>query len=220
MEFDFAKLNAKDKYKLLTSTVIPRPIALVSTIDDEGRVNAAPYSFFNMVSEDPPTCVLGVQRRPDGRPKDTAHLIREQGEFVVNMVDMDLAEAMNITAINFEPGVNEVEMARLTPVASRLIKAPRIAEAPVAFECKRTFTLQLSAERDIVVGEVLTMHVRDGLIDPETLYLDQSKYDVVGRLYADLYCPLRDVFALRRPEAEAWLADPTQPMPPKIPQKG
>lgn len=220
MEFDFAKLNAKDKYKLLTSTVIPRPIALVSTIDDEGRVNAAPYSFFNMVSEDPPTCVLGVQRRPDGRPKDTAHLIREQGEFVVNMVDMDLAEAMNITAINFEPGVNEVEMARLTPVASRLIKAPRIAEAPVAFECKRTFTLQLSAERDIVVGEVLTMHVRDGLIDPETLYLDQSKYDVVGRLYADLYCPLRDVFALRRPEAAAWLADPTQPMPPKIPQKG
>lgn len=219
MEFDFSKLNAKDKYKLLTSTVIPRPIALVSTIDEQGRVNAAPYSFFNMVSEDPPTCVLGVQRRPDGRPKDTAQLIREQGEFVVNMVDMELADAMNITAINFEPGVDEVEMARLTPVASRLIKAPRIAEAPVAFECRRTFTLQLSAERDIVVGEVLTMHVRDGLIDPLTLYLDQSKYDAVGRLYADLYCPLRDIFALKRPEPEQWLADPKQPLPGKIPVK-
>lgn len=218
MEFEFSTLNAKDKYKLLTSTVIPRPIALVSTVDDQGRVNAAPYSFFNMVSEDPPTCVLGVQRRPDGRPKDTAQLIREQGEFVVNLVDMDLAEAMNITAINFEPGIDEVDMAGLTTAPSRFIKAPRIVEAPVAFECKRTFTLQLSAERDIVVGEVLTMHVRDGLIDPKTLYLDRSKYDVVGRLFGDLYCPLREVFALKRPEPEAWLADPKQPMPPKIPQ--
>lgn len=219
MEFEFSTLSAKDKYKLLTSTVIPRPIALVSTIDDQGRVNAAPYSFFNMVSEDPPTCVLGVQRRPDGRPKDTAQLIREQGEFVVNMVDMAMAEAMNITAINFEPGVDEVEMARLTTKPSRFIKAPWIAEAPVAFECKRTFTLQLSAERDIVVGEVLNMHVRDGLIDPKTLYLDQSKYDVVGRLYADLYCPLREIFALKRPEPEQWLEDPNQPMPGKIYQK-
>lgn len=216
MEFDFSKLSAKDKYKLLTSTVIPRPIALVSTIDDHGRVNAAPYSFFNMVSENPPTCVLGVQRRPDGRLKDTAQLILENGEFVVNMVDMALAEAMNITAINFEPGVDEVEMARLSTVPSRLIKPPRIAQAPVAFECRRTVTLQLSAERDIVVGEVLTMHVRDGLIDPDTLYLDQDKYDVVGRLYADLYCPLRDIFALKRPEPEQWLADPAQPMPQKI----
>lgn len=218
MEFDFAKLSAKDKYKLLTATVIPRPIALVSTISDDGQVNAAPYSFFNMFSEDPPTCVIGVQRRPDGRPKDTAQLIRGQGEFVVNMVDMALAEAMNITAINFEPGVDEVEMAGLHTVPSRLIKPPRIAEAPVAFECRRTFTLQLSAERDIVVGEVLTMHVRDGVIDPKTLYLDRSQYDVVGRLYADLYAPLREVFALHRPEPEQWLKDPKQAMPKKIPQ--
>lgn len=216
MEFDFSKINAKNKYKLLTSTVTPRPIALITTIDDQGKVNAAPYSFFNMFSEDPPTCVIGVQRRPDGRPKDTAHYIREGGEFVVNMVDMDLAEAMNITAISFEPGIDELQMARLGTEPSRLVKPPRISSAPVAFECKRNFTLQLSAERDIVVGEVLTMHVRDGLIDPETLYLDQSKYDVVGRLYADLYCPLREVFALKRPEPEQWLSDPDQPLPGKI----
>jgi flavin reductase (DIM6/NTAB) family NADH-FMN oxidoreductase RutF len=215
MEFDLAKLEAKDRYKLLSSTVIPRPIALITTVDEQGRVNAAPYSFFNMFSEDPPTCVIGVQRRPDGRPKDTAHYIREDGEFVVNMVDMDLAEAMNITAINFEPGIDELAMARLTTLPSRLVKPPRIANAPVAFECKRTFTMQLSAERDIVVGQVLTMHAREGLIDPETLYLDQSQYDVVGRLYADLYCPLREVFALKRPEPEQWLADPNQPLPSK-----
>lgn len=83
-----------------------------------------------MVSEEPPTCVLGVQRRPDDRPKDTAHLIREQGKFVAHMVDMDLAEAMNIMAMNFEPGVDEVELARLSTVPSRFIKAQRIAQAP------------------------------------------------------------------------------------------
>jgi flavin reductase (DIM6/NTAB) family NADH-FMN oxidoreductase RutF len=131
------------------------------------------------------------------------------------MVDMDLAEAMNITAISFEPGIDELEMARLGTLPSRLVKPPRIANAPVAFECKRTFTMQLSAERDIVVGQVLTMHAREGLIDPETLYLDQSQYDVVGRLYADLYCPVREVFALKRPEPEQWLADPKQPLPSK-----
>lgn len=216
MEFDFAKLDPKQRYKLLSSTVTPRPIALITTLDEMGGVNAAPYSFFNMFAEDPPTCVIGVQRRSDGRPKDTAHYIRTGGEFVINMVDMDLAEAMNITAIDFEPGVDELKMARLKTAPSSLVKPPRIASAPVAFECKRTFTLQLSAERDIVVGEVVTMHAREGLIDPETLYLDQSKYDVVGRLYADLYCPLREIFALRRPTPDEWLADPAQPLPPKI----
>ena len=206
MEFDFSKLDSKDRYKLLSSTVIPRPIALVSTIDEAGVLNAAPYSFFNMFSEDPATCVLGIQRRPDGKYKDTSRLIRESGEFVINMVDMDLAEGMNISAIDFDPEYDEFELAGFTPVKSRLVAPPRIAEAPVSFECKRTVTLQLNAERDLVVGEVLTMHVRDGLIDPETLYLNREKYDVVGRLYVDLYAPLREVFSLKRWTPEGWLA--------------
>ncbi len=206
MEFDLAKLNNKDRYKLLTSTIIPRPIALISTVDEDGVLNAAPYSFFNAFSEDPPVCVIGIQRRPDLRPKDTARLIRDGGEFVVNMVDMSIAEGMNITAIDFDPEIDEFDLAGFTPVASTKIKPPRIGEAPVAFECRRTVTLQLSAERDLVVAEMLHMHVRDGLIDPETLYLDREKYDVVGRLYADLYAPLRDVFSLQRWEPDAWLA--------------
>ena len=206
MEFDFAKLNNKDRYKLLTSTIIPRPIALISTVDEDGVLNAAPYSFFNAFSEDPPVCVIGIQRRPDLRPKDPARLIRDGGEFVVNMVDMSIAEGMNITAIDFDPEIDEFDLAGFTPVASTKIKPPRIGEAPVAFECRRTVTLQLSAERDLVVAEMLHMHVRDGLIDPETLYLDREKYDVVGRLYADLYAPLRDVFSLQRWEPVAWLA--------------
>ena len=207
MEFDFGKLSSKDRYKLLSSTVIPRPIALVSTIDEHGVLNAAPYSFFNMFAEDPATCVLGIQKRPDGKYKDTSRLIRDSGEYVINMVDMDLAESMNITSINFDPEYDEFALAGLTPRASRLIAPPRIKEAPISFECRRTVTLQLSAERDLVVGEVLTMHARDGLIDPETLYLDIEKYDVVGRLYADLYAPLREVFSLKSPTQEEWLTN-------------
>jgi flavin reductase (DIM6/NTAB) family NADH-FMN oxidoreductase RutF len=205
MEFDFSKFSSKDRYKLLSSTVIPRPIALVSTIDENGVCNSAPYSFFNVFAEDPATCVIGIAKRLDGGRKDTSRLIRESGEFVVNMVDMDIAEGMNISAIDFAPEVDEFPLAGFTPVASRLVAPPRIAESPVSFECRRTVTLQLSSERDLVVGEILTMHVRDGLIDPTTLYLDQSKYDIVGRLYADKYAPLRDIFDLKRWEPEEWL---------------
>ena len=205
MEFDFSKLTSKDRYKLLSSTVIPRPIALVSTIDENGVLNAAPYSFFNMFAEEPATCVLGIQKRPDGKYKDTSRLIRKSGEYVINLVDMDLAESMNISSINFDPEYDEFDLAGFTPVASRLIAPPRIKEAPVSFECRRTVTLQLNEERDLVVGEVLTMHARDGLIDPETLYLDREKYDVVGRLYADLYAPLREVFSLKSSTQEEWL---------------
>lgn len=206
MEFDFSKLDSKERYKLISSTVIPRPIALVSTVDAEGVLNAAPYSFFNVFAENPATCVIGISRRQDGKYKDTSRIIRESGEFVVNMVDMNLVEGMNICAVDFDPEVDEFELAGFTPVASRLVAPPRIAEAPVSFECQRTVTLQLSAERDLVVGEILTMHARDGLIDPETLHLNRDKYDVVGRLFASLYAPLRDVFALKRWEPEEWLA--------------
>ena len=205
MEFDFSKLTSKDRYKLLSSTVIPRPIALVSTIDENGVLNAAPYSFFNMFAEEPATCVLGIQKRPDGKYKDTSSLIRKSGEYVINLVDMDLAESMNISSINFDPEYDEFDLAGFTPVPSRLIAPPRIKEAPVSFECRRTVTLQLNEERDLVVGEVLTMHARDGLIDTETLYLDREKYDVVGRLYADLYAPLREVFSLKSSTQEEWL---------------
>ena len=206
MEFDLPSLNKKDRYKLLTSTIVPRPIALVSTIDEDGTLNCAPYSFFNAFSEDPPVCVLGIQRRPDLKPKDTSRLIRDGGEFVVNLVDMRIAEGMNISAIDFDPEIDEFDLAGFTPVASRKVAPPRIGEAPVAFECRRTVTLQLSAERDLVVGEILHMHAREGLIDPETLYLDRDQYDVVGRLYADLYAPLRDVFQLKRWEPDDYLA--------------
>ncbi len=206
MEFDFGKFNPKDRYKLLSSTVIPRPIALISTVDTNGVVNAAPFSFFNVFAEDPATCVVGLARHEDGHKRDTARNIEETGEFVINMVDRNLVEAMNVCAVDFEPEVDEFELAGLTPVESRFVVPPRIAESPVSFECKRTVTLQLSVGRDLVVGEILTMHARDGLIDPEKLYLDQEQYDIVGRLYADKYAPLRDIFSLKRWQPNEWFA--------------
>ncbi|QDC08702.1 flavin reductase family protein [Oceanicola sp. D3] len=204
MEFDLARLTPKERYKLLSSTVTPRPIALISTIDTNGVLNAAPFSFFNVFAEDPATCVIGLARHDDGSKRDTARLIEEQGEFVVNMVDMDIVDRMNICAIDFEPGVDEFERAGFTPAPSRLVAPPRIAESPVSLECRRTVTLQLSKSRDLVVAEILTMHARDGLIDPDRLYLDGEKYRPVGRLYADLYATVDDTFSKRRWQPDEW----------------
>lgn len=206
MEFDFSNYSPKDRYKLLSSTIIPRPIALISTVATNGILNAAPFSFFNVFAEDPVTCVIGLARHEDGSKRDTARIIEETGEFVINMVDRNLVEAMNVCAVDFEPEVDEFELAGLTPVESRFVAPPRIAESPVSFECKRTVTLQLSAGRDLVVSEILTMHARDGLIDPEKLYLDQEQYDIVGRLYADKYTLVRDIFLLKRWKPDEWFA--------------
>lgn len=215
MEIDFADLSGPDRYKLLSSTVIPRPIAFVSTRSTDGRDNCAPYSFFNCFAEKPATVVLGLQVRADGAVKDTATNIRETGEFVVNLVDRPIAEAMSTSAIDFDPDISEFDLTGLTRAPCRTVSAMRIAEAPVSFECRRTVILQLSTERDIVVGEVQYMHVRDGLIDPETFRLDLSKYRIVGRLFADLYTPVETHFALERMTPEEYFRrqgnDPSPP---------
>src|SRR4051812_15342930 len=139
MHFDLAAIPASDAYKLLVSTVVPRPIALATTVDADGRVNAAPFSFFNAVSSVPPVVVLGVSpgdSAGDGY-KDTERNIRDSGEFVVNLVDEAIAERMNVCAVDFPSAIGELDMAGLTPVASVGIRPPRIAESPVSFECKR-----------------------------------------------------------------------------------
>jgi flavin reductase (DIM6/NTAB) family NADH-FMN oxidoreductase RutF len=204
VEIDFAKLTGPERYKLLSSTVVPRPIALVSTRGANGVDNAAPFSFFNVFAESPPTVVLGLQIRADGAVKDTARNIRESGEFVINLVDRPIAEAMNVCAIDFEEEVSEFDLARVTRAPCRHVAAMRIAEAPVAFECRRTVTLQLSKQRDIVVGEVIHMHVRDGLFNPETLHIDLSQYAIVGRMFGDLYTPVETTFALERMSPDEW----------------
>jgi flavin reductase (DIM6/NTAB) family NADH-FMN oxidoreductase RutF len=175
MHFDFTALPARDRYKLLVSVVVPRPIALVTTVDAQGRANAAPFSFFNVVSDDPPL--------RDGH-KDTVRNIGETGEFVVNLVDEPLMEQMNICAIDFPPEVDELAAAGLTPVASARVRPPGLARSPVRLECREYMSIPLGTEwRTLLIGEVLAMSVRDGIVSPDTLHVDPDAFSPVGRLH-------------------------------------
>ena len=204
MNIDPNALTPAEQYKLLAATVIPRPIALVTTLSRDGRDNAAPFSFFNVMGEDPPVLVLGLEVKRDGTLKDTTVNVRDTGEFVVHTVDEDLAEAMSVCAIDFPGGMSESEAAGLTLVPAEKVKPRRIAEAPVAFECEKVALLQISPGRNIAIGKVVMMHVRDELIDREKLYIDAARYRPIGRLYGTLYCRTRDRFELGWPSYEAW----------------
>jgi len=207
VRFDFDRLAPRERYKLLTALVIPRPIALVTTVGPEGVVNAAPYSFFNAFSHDPPLVVLGIERRGPGVPKDTGRNIDLTGEFVVNFVDEDLAAAMNVCAVDFPPEWSELEPAGLHPAPSTRVRPPRLAEAPAALECRLFTLLRIGAGRELVIGEVLAAWVREGIVDPATLHLDLARYRPVGRLFGHLYCRIREVFTLRRRGFAEWRAE-------------
>jgi flavin reductase (DIM6/NTAB) family NADH-FMN oxidoreductase RutF len=205
MRFDLAELSATERYKLLGGLVVPRPIALVTTQSPEGRVNAAPFSFFNVFAEEPPLVVLGLGISSLGGAKDTTVNIRETGEFVINLVDEPIAEAMNLCAIDFPPEISEIEVAGLDLVRSQKGAPPRIAQAPVNLECRRYVTLEAARERYLVVGEVVVAHVRDGLIDPATLRVDRDAYAPIGRLFGGGYVRTRDRFEMPRLTYRQWL---------------
>ncbi|MGL4289567.1 MAG: flavin reductase family protein [Phreatobacter sp.] len=192
-------------YKILCSLVIPRPIALVSSISAKGEINAAPFSFFNVFSEAPPLVVLGLQHKPDHSAKDTTVNIQETGEFVVNLVDEPLAEAMNICATDFPAEVSEIAAAGLTTAASTLVKPPRIAEAPAALECRREVSLAFGPQRELLVGRVLHVHVREDVMN-ERFDVDIEAYKPIGRLYGNLYTRQQEVFALNRVSYADWRA--------------
>ena len=200
-----AELSGQERYKLLSSLVVPRPISFVTTVNEHGIVNAAPYSFFNVFSEDPPLVVIGIGRRSDGSLKDTALNIEANGEFVVNLVDEGIAHAMNVAATDFPPDESEIDPAGLDLSASSLVAPPRIAQAPAALECKNHTTLLVATDRRLVVGEVLAVHTREGLVDPDNLRLNLDAYEPVGRLFANLYCRTRDTFELVRLSYADWL---------------
>jgi flavin reductase (DIM6/NTAB) family NADH-FMN oxidoreductase RutF len=206
MRFDFAELSPGERYKLLGGLVVPRPIALVTTRDQGGRDNAAPFSFFNVLAEEPPLVVLGLGVNAAGSAKDTTNNIRDSGEFVVHLVDEPLAEAMNLCAIDLPPGVSELEVAGLDLLPSVRVAPGRIAAAPVALECRRYVTLQPGPERYIVLGEVLLLHVRDGIVDPERLRVDRDGYAPIGRLFGGGYVKTHDRFELPRISYPQWLA--------------
>jgi flavin reductase (DIM6/NTAB) family NADH-FMN oxidoreductase RutF len=204
MHFDLNKLAGRDRYKLLTSVVVPRPIALVTTLDDRGGINAAPFSFFNAVGSDPALIVLGVGNRSRDEPKDTAKYIRANGEFVVNVVTEEIAERMNVTACDFPAGVDELAMAGLTGAPSQVVKPPRVMESPVNMECREVSTTEIGRNR-VILGEVLIMHIRDDLIDVNKFHLHTEKLNLVGRMHApSWYARTRDRFEMPRVSYEQW----------------
>ena len=202
LEFDFSAISAHERYNLVIGLIAPRPIALVTTLDAAGRVNAAPFSAFNYMCADPVLVVLGVANRMEqkdsvsGRPtpKDTAQNIRARGEFVVHVVNESLAEAMNICAIDFPPGVSEIAEAKLTTVPSSRVAVPRIAEAPACLECREVTTVERGNSR-VVIGEVVYAHVREEFIDPAGPYVRADEMHAIGRMNgAGNYVHTRDAF--------------------------
>jgi len=210
MHFDLAQIPTTDAYKLLVSTVVPRPIALATTVDGAGRVNAAPFSFFNAVSSVPPVVVLGISpgdASGDGY-KDTERNIRDSGEFVVNLVDEALAERMNICAVDFPAGIGELEKAELTPLPSVGVRPPRIAQSPVSFECRRITGLSLGPRSTLEVGRVIHIHIRDDLVDPAKTYVHTEKMRLIGRMHGrGWYARTTDLFLLDRLDLATWNAD-------------
>ncbi len=205
MQVDIGNLSPSDQYKLISSTVVPRPIALITTRSDSGNHNAAPFSFFNAMGENPPVLVVALENKRDtGGLKDTTVNILQNGQFVVHMVDEPMAEAMNVCAIDFPNGINEIEEAGLTWAPSSCVRPYRIAEAPVAFECERLELIQVGPGRHIVIGKIVMMHVRDGLLDPVTYYIDTDQYRPVGRMFGRLYVRTSDHFELVVPPYEEW----------------
>jgi flavin reductase (DIM6/NTAB) family NADH-FMN oxidoreductase RutF len=204
--FSLRDLSKQDRYKLLSGIVIPRPIALVTTLDANGAVNAGPFSFFNVFSEDPPLVALGLQHKADRTPKDTTRNIHRDGEFVVNMVDEALASSMNDCAVDFPSGESEVAALGLAVSPSVDVKVPRLAAAPFALECKRSVSLAFGPGRELLVGEVLRIHAREGLVDAANMYVDLAAYRPIGRLFGNLYTYQRESFVMDRETHSQWSA--------------
>lgn len=195
MEIDFSQLSAYQRYKLMASLIVPRPIALVTTLNPGGVVNAAPFSMFNMLGEEPPIVMLSVNRLQDGQLKDTAANIARDREFVVHLCDEPMARAMHRCGESLPPTESELAHVGLHAEPSRTVRPPRIAEAPVAFECALWETLETES-RQIFIGRVQWLHAREGLVDTETWRVRLQDYHPVGRFGASFYVTTRDRFAI------------------------
>jgi flavin reductase (DIM6/NTAB) family NADH-FMN oxidoreductase RutF len=206
VEFDFERMSPAACFDFLTGTVVPRPIALVTTVSAAGEPNAAPYSFFNIMGIEPPVLVLTVLPTADGCMKDTGNNILATREFVVNLVSEDLAEAMNVTCIDAPPGVDELRLAELASAASAKVRVPRLAKAPVAFECKLLQEVTLSRNQFIAIGRIVHAHVADAVVvDAGKHVFDTPGMKLIGGMHgARWYTRTTDCFAMDRPTWATW----------------
>jgi flavin reductase (DIM6/NTAB) family NADH-FMN oxidoreductase RutF len=199
MRYDLDQVPEPIAYKLLAATVIPRPIAWVVTKGKDG-LNAAPYSFFNVMGSAPPTIALGLMAAPDRGFKDTALNILETGEFVVNLVPERLVQAMNLTSVDAPREVDELALAGLATLPSAHITPPRIADSPVAFECRALSSVVTGPCQTVVIGRVLAVHVQDRYLrDAARAHIETDALDLVARSFGSEYIRSHDRFELPRP---------------------
>jgi flavin reductase (DIM6/NTAB) family NADH-FMN oxidoreductase RutF len=192
MEYVPSDLSPRERYKVLTSFVLPRPIAWVTTLGPTCVVNAAPFSFFNVFCEDPPLCMFAANLRPDGRIKDTVTNIRRLGEFVVNIADEPLARAMHESSGDFPPEIGEPNYLGLKVAPSTKISVPRLADTPWAMECKTWKIIDVNHDRVLIMGEGINFYIRDELWDTATMRVHMDRYHPIGRMFADRYCRTDD----------------------------
>jgi flavin reductase (DIM6/NTAB) family NADH-FMN oxidoreductase RutF len=200
MEISPESRSNQDIYKILIGTVLPRPIAWVSTVDPAGNINLAPFSFFTVASVNPPILCFSPLLKENSIEKDTLVNINQTGEFVVSIVSYDLAQTMNRTSGPYPSEVNEFDVAGVTPKQSTFVKPPCVADSLVNFECKLQQIIPLGTEQmagNLVLGNVCNIHihpdiVRNGEVDSESL-------DAIGRLGGNMYTTIRDCFEMERP---------------------
>lgn len=190
-------LETRDSYRLLASVIGPRPIAFISTVNKNGVPNAAPYCFFMGVTPTPPTIAFSVIRRGETK-KDTIRNIESTRDFVINVTDENLAQAMNMASGSYPPDMSEFDVTGLTPIPSEIVSAPRIAESPVHMECKLRTIVELGdVPASLVIGEIVCYHVRESLLVDGVV--DVKKLHAIGRLGESIYTRTNDLFEMIRP---------------------
>lgn len=201
MNFDLSSLDVKTRYKLLLSSVLPRPIALVTSMNTKGVVNAAPFSLFNLMAATPPTVVIGIDSHEIGVHKDTVKNIHEISEFTINLVNENMADRMNLCSTRLPSDQSEVEYARFDLLPSVQIKPPRISEAPISLECKRVVALDIGNGRTIIVGDILHYHIQDEYFDSERKYVLVEEMGLIARMHGKgWYLRTSDLFQIQRPD--------------------
>lgn len=201
MKVEPSTLHSNELHDFYSRIITPRPIAFVSTIDEKGRYNAAPFSSFAHLGLVPSVVTLAIGRRK-GQKKDTVRNIESTGDFVVNMVDEHLAQAMNQASADYPPDVDEIKESGLTALRSEKVRSPRIAEAPISLECKLMQILELGTSPNrssIVFGEILLVHIKDEIMTKGEI--DPLKAKIIGRLGdTNIYCRTVDIFEMKRPQ--------------------
>lgn len=213
MKFNMRELDLGARYKIVNSTVTPRPIAWIVTKGEDGVVNAAPYSFFNACGVEPPLLMVGLLKdMKTGGYKDTATNIAANGEFVVNLVSEADVETMNLSSVDAPRDVSEIDYAGIATVPSDVVAPPRIASAPVSFECREVEMLDIGRLQTVLIGEILVTHIKDEFIsDPAKHYLHTPAMQLVGRTHgAGWYARTSDQFAIERPRFDPERAETTK----------